>query len=128
MAYLVIQDKIAKPDEQYDQYHRDEEHRISSSWTVSVPCTRVHEIQAEQSQSKDNHCKDKFLRRLIVNVAWIDEAKSARTIDQWSVGLDKDEESAGSYECREADNEYHRQGKERPARARGQLHNAHSES
>ena len=88
---LVVENKITKPDEQYDQHHGDEEHRICSSWTVSVPCTQVHEIQAEQSQSKDHHCKNEFLRRLIVNVARIDEAKPSRTVDQWSVRLDKDE-------------------------------------
>src|SRR5713101_2698174 len=85
---LVIENKITKPDEQYDQHHRNEEHRICSSWTISVPCTQVHEIQAEQSQSKNHHCEDKFLRRLIVNVAWIDEAKPTRTIDQRCIGLD----------------------------------------
>ena len=125
---LVIENKIAKPDEQYDQDHRNEEHRICSSRTISIPCTQVHEIQAEQSQSKDDHCKDKFLRRLIMNVAWIDEAKPARTIDQRSVGLDKDKQSTGGHEGCETDNEDHRQRKQRPAGSGGQLYDAHPES
>lgn len=88
---LVIQDEIAKPDEQYDHHHRNEEHCVGSRRSISIPCTQVHQIQSKQSQSKDHHCKDKFLRGLIMYVTWIDEAKPTRTIDQWSVRLDKDE-------------------------------------